>query len=94
MSQWTFLTNHGQVFLCVAQVPRSTAREIATVVGITERAAQRIVDDLEAGGYLTRYREGRRNWYEIHPHQPMRHPAQQGHTVGELLAVMVDRSGQ
>ena len=88
MTRWTFLTNHGQVLLCIAQQPRSSAREIAATVGITERAAQRIVDDLEEAGYLTRHREGRRNHYEVHQNLPMRHPAQQGHAVGEILTIL------
>lgn len=92
MDGWTFLTNHGQVFLCIARMPRSTAREIAQVVGITERATQRIIDDLESGGYLTRHREGRRNYYEIHAELPMRHPAQRGYAVRELLTLLAPRS--
>ncbi|GAB4200728.1 MAG: hypothetical protein OHK0022_22100 [Roseiflexaceae bacterium] len=74
MQGWTFLTNHAQVFLCVAANQRSTARQIAAKVGITERAVQRILDDLEESGYITRFREGRSNHYEIHPEQPMRTP--------------------
>lgn len=89
MADWTFLTNHGQVLLCITRQPRSTAREIAATVGITERAAQRIIADLEVAGYVTRHREGRRNRYEIHPDVPMRHPAQKGHVIGEIISVLV-----
>ncbi|HEU4326924.1 MAG TPA: winged helix-turn-helix domain-containing protein [Roseiflexaceae bacterium] len=88
MSGWTFLTNHAQVFLCIAQDRRAIARAIAAKVGITERAVQRILDDLEEAGYLSRRREGRSNVYELHPEQPLRHPAQQGHQVGELLRLL------
>lgn len=88
MSSWTFLTNHAQVFLSIARNPRITAREIAEVVGITERAVQRIIGDLEAGGYIRRHREGRRNRYELHPDRPMRHPQQHGHNVRELLDLL------
>ncbi|HEU4329301.1 MAG TPA: winged helix-turn-helix domain-containing protein [Roseiflexaceae bacterium] len=88
MSGWTFLTNHAQVFLCLAENRRATARVIAAKVGITERAVQRILDDLEQGGYLTRQREGRSNSYELHPEQPMRHPAQQTIAVGKLLGLL------
>lgn len=88
MTRWTFLTNHAQVLLCVAQNPRMTARQIAGVVGITERAAQRIIADLEAGGYITRFRDGRNNRYELHPDLPMRHPAQRGHAVRNLLTLL------
>lgn len=86
--RWTFLTNHAQVLLAVAANSRLTAREIAALVGITERAVQRILTDLEVAGYLSRSRDGRNNRYEIHPERPMRHPAQQGHAVRDLLALL------
>ncbi|MEM8531672.1 MAG: winged helix-turn-helix domain-containing protein [Chloroflexota bacterium] len=88
MTNWTFLTNHSQVLLCIAQNPRLTAKEIATTVGITERAVQRLLDDLDEGGYITRSREGRKNVYEIHPERPMRHPAQQGRAIRDLLDLL------
>ncbi len=88
MAHWTFLTNHAQVLLCVARDNRLTAREIAASIGITERAVQRILDDLEAAGYLSRYRDGRNNRYEIHPDVPMRHPAQQDHAIHDLLTLL------
>lgn len=88
MAEWTFLTNHAQVLLCIARNDQLTAREIAVAVGITERAVQRILGDLETAGYLTRARDGRRNRYEIHPDAPMRHPAQGGHAVRELFALL------
>ncbi|GAB4201092.1 MAG: helix-turn-helix domain-containing protein [Roseiflexaceae bacterium] len=88
MSGWTFLTNHAQVFLCIAENSRISARTIAGKVGITERAVQRILDDLEETGYITRFREGRSNYYEIHPEQPMRHPAQQAISVRNLLGLL------
>lgn len=85
---WTFLTNHAQVLLKIANNPMITTRELGEHVGITERTAQRIVDELEAEGYITRHREGRRNRYELHPDLSMRHPAQQGIAVRELLQVL------
>lgn len=88
MSGWTFLTNHAQVFLCIAENNRISARVIAGKVGITERAVQRILDDLEESGYISRFREGRSNYYEIHPEQPMRHPAQQALSVQNLLDLL------
>ncbi len=88
MSGWTFLTNHAQVLLCIARNPRVTAREIALSVGITERAVQRIVADLEAADYITRSRDGRHNSYTIHENQPMRHPAQQNYPISDLLALL------
>ncbi len=85
---WTFLTNHSQVLLCIARNPRMTTREISFEVGITERAVQGIVRDLEEGGYIRISKDGRRNLYELDDDKPMRHPAQEGHTVHELLEVL------
>jgi len=89
--EWTFLTNHAQVLLCVAKNEQITAREIAAVVGITERAVQRILDDLEQEGYIQRFREGRRNRYHTSLERPMRHPAQHGQPVHDLLVLLLDQ---
>ena len=91
MAHWTFLTNHAQVLLCVARNERLTAKEIAGTVGITERAVQRLLDDLEEGGYITRFRDGRNNRYEVHPELPLRHPAQGGYAIRDLLALFAPR---
>lgn len=88
MADWTFLTNHSHVFLSVARDPGIRHRDLAEQVGITERAAQRIVADLVQGGYLTVIREGRRNRYQTHPELPMRHPVEHGHQIGEILTVL------
>lgn len=85
---WTFLTNHAHVMNCIAADPDSRLRDIAELVGITERGAQSIVSDLEAGGYLTRTKVGRRNRYEVHPDLPLRHPIERDHQVGELLGLL------
>lgn len=85
---WTFLTNHTHVLVCLAEEPDVRGRDIATRVGITERAAQAIVADLVADGYVTRSREGRRNRYVVHPDAPLRHPLESDHTVGELLVTL------
>ena len=82
---WTFLTNHGHVLVCLAEDPGIRGCDIAARVGITERAAQSIIADLVAEGYVTRTRVGRRNRYEIHPDAPLRHPIERGHSVGEVL---------
>lgn len=87
-STWTFLTNHAHVLNCIAEDPESRLRDIAARVGITERAAQAIVSDLEADGYLTRTRVGRRNTYEVHPELPFRHSIERDHQVGELLELL------
>ena len=87
---WTFLSNHGHVLLCIAREPEIRLRDVAVRVGITERAVQRIVADLEQGGYLSRVREGRRNRYELHPDQPLRHPIEAHQQVKALLELVVE----
>ncbi len=87
---WTFLSNHGHVLVCIALDNDVLLREIAATVGITERAAQGIVADLEEGGYVTKERVGRRNRYRVHLDLPLRHPNEAAHTVGDLLAGLVD----
>jgi hypothetical protein len=82
---WTFLTNHTHVLVCIANDTTVRLRDVADRVGITERAAQSIVADLVAAGYLSRSRVGRRNTYEIHPDHPLRHPVESHRTVGGLL---------
>jgi DNA-binding IclR family transcriptional regulator len=74
VADWKFITNHAQVLLCVAHDPEIRLREIADACGITERAAHRIIADLEQAGYISRERVGRRNRYEFHPEVSMRHP--------------------
>jgi predicted transcriptional regulator of viral defense system len=88
-SSWTFLSNHTHVLLCIAQEPDARLRDVALRVGITERAVQKIVGELEDAGALTRLREGRRNLYLIHPECPLRHPIEQHQTIGKLLALVL-----
>ena len=85
---WTFLTNHAHVLLCIARDPELRIRDIATMVGITERAAQAIVSDLETEGYLNVAKEGRRNVYEVHPNVAFRHPLLRDHDIGEIMKVL------
>jgi predicted transcriptional regulator of viral defense system len=87
MAQWTFLTNHAHVLMCVSENPNVLLRDVANQVGITERAAQRIVSELEEAGYLERAREGRRNSYRLNTAMPLRHPLDTDFRVGELLAM-------
>jgi DNA-binding MarR family transcriptional regulator len=82
---WRFLTNHTQVLLAIARDPDVRLRDVAGDVGITERAAQRILADLVQAGYIDRERNGRRNRYLINPHAHMRHPAQEGQEIKSLL---------
>jgi predicted transcriptional regulator len=91
-SRWHFLSNHTHVLLSLSAGPDRTLREVADSVGVTERAVQRIVGELEDAGVLTRTREGRRNHYEIHRDVPLRHPLESHHSVGELLEFLADPS--
>jgi DNA-binding IclR family transcriptional regulator len=85
---WHFLSNHTQVLLCIARDPDTRLRDIAETVGITERAAQRIVTDLIVSGYVESERHGRRSRYTINRRIAMRHPAQTNHEIGELLDLL------
>jgi predicted transcriptional regulator len=90
MHDWTFLDTHGLVALCIARDQRVRLREIAAQVGITERAAHRIIGDLLTAGYITREREGRRNRYQIDERRPLRHPLERGRDLGALLDLFDD----
>ena len=88
MSSWTIITNHGLVLSYIARHPRSTAREIAASVGITERAVHRIIADLAGDGYINRKRKGRQNVYRINPDVSLRHESQREVPVGDLLEAL------
>ena len=85
---WTLLTGHGHVLVEIARNPGARIRDISAAAGLTERTVQAIVADLEAAGYLTRTRTGRRTVYTVDPHKLFRHPAQKGHRVGPFLALL------
>jgi predicted ArsR family transcriptional regulator len=85
---WTFLTNHAQVLVCVAHDPGIRLREIGERVGITERAAHRIVVDLAAAGYITRERNGRRNQYTVNSGRPLHDPIARERNIGQLLEAL------
>jgi DNA-binding MarR family transcriptional regulator len=89
---WTFLTNHTQVLLCIAQDVDVRLRDVAEKVGITERAAQRIVADLVEAGIIDRRRIGRRNHYLVNREAAMRHAAQAEHRVGPLLDLLAHQA--
>jgi hypothetical protein len=87
---WTFLTNHARILVKIARNPQSRLRDLAVSIGITERAAQTIVNDLEAAGYITRTRVGRRNQYSVDPTRPFRHPAEADYRVKGLLTLFAE----
>jgi hypothetical protein len=90
MSEWSFLTNHGRVLLCIAHDPGTRLRDIATALDITERTAHGIVMDLTAVGYVVKQRDGRRNRYQIQEHLPLPDPIGRERTIGEVLDLFVD----
>jgi DNA-binding IclR family transcriptional regulator len=90
---WTLLTGHGHVLVEIARDPGARIRDIAAAAGITERTAQAIVADLEAAGYITRTRTGRRVRYSVNRDSLFRHPAQEGHRVGPFLALLATGRG-
>ena len=88
---WTFLSNYAHVLVCLAEDPTARLRDVADRVGITERAAQRIVGHLEKATVLTKERTGRRNHYRIDMECPLRHPLESHKIVGSLLKMVLDR---
>lgn len=88
MSQWTFLTSHALVLSFIAKQPRITARELSTIVGITERATRKIIADLYDAGYIDKKKEGRGIRYFINPDLTLRHSTQQEIAVGNLLEIL------
>ena len=92
MAEWTFLTNHARALVCIARDPGVRLREIAAVLDVTERRAFSIVTDLTEAGYVIKEKDGRRNRYRIQDHLPLRIPIGREPTIGEVLAVLVDRS--
>jgi hypothetical protein len=85
---WTLLTAHGRALVAIAQDPDARMRDLAEVIGVTERTVQAIVGDLEAAGYVSHTRVGRRNSYTVDLNRPFRHSAQDGHLVGPLLDLL------
>lgn len=90
---WTFLSNHTHVLVCLATDDAVTLRDVATRVGLTERGVQRIVAELELAGVLQRHREGRRNVYRIDTATPLRHPLEAHCRIGDLLQLVVGEPG-
>ena len=88
LPKWTFLTNHAHVLIAIDRNPELRQRDISHAVGITVGAVQKIIQELEAGGYIQRERVGRRNRYTLEPSLPLRHPLENNRTVGDLLTTL------
>jgi hypothetical protein len=91
VSEWTFLTNHAQLSLCVALRADTRLARVVEAVRITERSPHSIVSDLVDAGYLTRHRLGRQSFYEVHAEMPLRHRLEAGAEVGDLLKPFLRR---
>ncbi len=91
-NDWTFLSNHAHVLLCIAAEPEIRLRDVADRVGITERAVQRIVADLSDAGYLSREKEGRRNRYQVHTDLPLRHPVEAHREIRDLINLVLGKT--
>jgi len=91
---WTFFTNHAHVLFCLAHDADVRLRDVATQVGITERAVQRIVSDLAEGGYITIERVGRRNRYRVHTDVRLRHPIEHHCTIGSIVQRVLDEDAK
>ena len=92
VAEWSFLTKHAAVLLCIAQDPGARLRDIAAAVDITERTAHGIVVDLAESGYVVKTREGRRNRYQVQPDLPLHTPVGRQRPVGDVLALLMDGS--
>jgi predicted transcriptional regulator len=89
LHKFTLLTNHAHVLLIIAQTPDVRMREIAAIIGLTERAVQRIIDDLTTSGFIIVTKSGRRNRYQISLDHPLDHPVEQGRNLGDLVRFML-----
>lgn len=85
LPDWTFLTNHAHVLLCITQNPQVRLAEVARLVGIGERAVHSITSDLVEAGYVVRRKRGRNNVYEVNLNRPLRHPLESGHKIAEIF---------
>src|SRR6266851_3213972 len=92
VAEWSFLTNHARVLVCIAHDPGVRLRDIATKLSITERTAYGIVTDLTAAGYVVKDKNGRRNRYQIQVHLPLRDAVSRERTIGEVLELLVTNS--
>jgi hypothetical protein len=94
MATWSFLTNHARVLVCIAHDPGARLRDIAAMLGITERSAFSIICDLVEAGYVDRTKDGRRNRYEIRSDLPLRETIGRERTIGEVLDILVGATEQ
>jgi DNA-binding IclR family transcriptional regulator len=94
MAEWSFLTNHARVLVCIAHDPGARLRDIAATLGMTERRAYGIVTDLTEAGFVVKEKDGRRNRYQIQAHLPLRDTVSRDRTIGEVLDLLVDTNNR
>jgi DNA-binding transcriptional ArsR family regulator len=94
MPRWTFLSNHGRALLCISHDPEARLRDIAADLGVTERSAYAIVNDLAEGGYITKHRDGRRNRYEIAHELRLPEAPEREVAIGEVLRTLAGRTAR
>jgi hypothetical protein len=94
VAEWSFLTNHARVLMCIAHDPGIRLRDIASTLNITERTAYGIVTDLTNGGYVVKEKDGRRNRYQIQAHLPLREPITRERTIGEVLDLLLESNSR
>ena len=88
VADWSFLTNHARVLLCIAHDPGVRLRDIAARTGVSERTAYGIVTDVTEAGYVVKHKDGRRNRYQIQAHLPLPETDTRKGTIGEILALL------
>jgi DNA-binding transcriptional ArsR family regulator len=91
IAKWNFLTNHGRALLCIARDPQVRLRDIAASLGLTERRAYGIVNDLTEAGYVIKYKDGRRNRYQVQEHLPLPDVLEREQAIGEVLDLLTGR---
>lgn len=94
MATWSFFTNHARVLICISRDPGLRLRDLAAALGITERSAYGIVNDLVEAGYVVKEKDGRRNRYRVQAQLPLPEPVTQERTIGEVLGVLVDAAAR
>lgn len=91
-ANWTFLTNHAHVMICLSRSASMRIRDIAEAVGITERAVQHIIADLDKAGYIDRVKDGRCNVYQTHLDRHLRHPLEEHRKIAGLISFVGDKN--
>ena len=90
--EWTFLSNHAHILICISQQPDIRLSEVADLVGIRERSVHRIVHELSESGYISVSKVGRNNIYEVHLDLPLRHPLEATHSIRAIISPLLKKA--